>query len=158
MIYSNNAATSSVSFCPRPRPQLTFESKPQFDPSKFQGNGRRIMIIDDEASIADSLAEILSDCGYEAHAFYDGHAAIAATREMCPDLVLSDVVMPRLNGVDTVLAIRELCPTTRIFLFSGQATTTDILEKARAQGHFFEVLPKPIHPNELLIKLATKNN
>ena len=116
------------------------------------------MIIDDEASIADSLAEILSDCGYEAHAFYDGNAATAATREMCPDLVLSDVVMPRLNGVDTVLAIRELCPTTRIFLFSGQATTTDILEKARAQGHFFEVLPKPIHPNELLIKLATKNN
>jgi len=158
MIYCNSVATPSVSFCPRVRPRVIFESKPQFDPSKFQGNGQRILVIDDEASIADSLAEILTDYGYRALAFYDGHAAIAATRERCPDLVLCDVIMPRLNGVDTVLAIRELCLSARIFLFSGQATTTDILKKARAQGHWFEVLPKPIHPNELLKKLAMKTN
>jgi DNA-binding response OmpR family regulator len=157
MIYSYNA-TPSLSFCPRQRPRLIFEGKPQSDPPKFQGNGQRILVIDDEVNIADSLAEILSDYGYQALAFYDGHTAIAATREMCPDLVLCDVVMPRLDGVDTVLAIRELCSTARIFLFSGQASTTDILEKARAQGHWFEVLPKPIHPNELLKKLAMKNN
>src|SRR5207302_733908 len=117
-------------FCPRRPPLLVFESKPQFEPSKIQGNGQRILVIDDEASIADSLAEILSDYGYQALAFYDGHAAIAAAREKCPDLVLCDVIMPQLNGVDTVLAIRELCSTARILLFSGQATTTDILDKA----------------------------
>jgi DNA-binding response OmpR family regulator len=158
MIYPNSVSTPSVSLLPRERPWLIFEGKPQFDPAKFQGNGQRILVIDDETSIADSLAEILTDYGYDAVAFYDGHAAIAATQKMCPDLVLCDVVMPRLNGVDTVLAIRELCSTARIFLFSGQATTTDILEKARAQGHLFEVLPKPIHPDELLKKLAKKNN
>ncbi|HMC29584.1 MAG TPA: response regulator [Candidatus Angelobacter sp.] len=158
MIYRNSLATPPALFCPRRPPLLVFESKPQFEPSKVQGNGQRILVIDDEASIADSLAEILSEYGYQALAFYDGHAAIAATREKCPDLVLCDVIMPQLNGVDTVLAIRELCSTARILLFSGQATTTDILEKARAQGHWFEVLPKPIHPNELLKRLATKKN
>lgn len=159
MIYANKAATPSPSlFCPRREPSLIFASRPQFEPSTAQGNGQSILIIDDEASIADSLAEILSAYGYQAEAFYDGHAAIAATRTKCPDLVLCDVVMPRLNGVDTVLAIREICSTARIYLFSGQTNIKDILEKGRAQGHLFELLPKPIHPNELLKKLATKNN
>jgi CheY-like chemotaxis protein len=63
--------------------------------------------------------------------------------------------MPKLNGVDTVLAIRELCPSTKILLFSGQAGTTNILEAARAEGHEFEMLPKPIHPEQLLKKLST---
>lgn len=157
MIYSDSAATTSVLFSPRERPRSIFEGGPQFDPSKFQGNGQRILVIDDEAYIADSLAEILTGYGYEALPFYDGEGAIAATRETCPDLVLCDVLMPRLNGVETVLAIRELCSTVRILLFSGQASTIDILEKAQTQGHFFEVLPKPIHPNELLKKLAKKS-
>src|ERR1043166_3881339 len=109
MIYPKSVTTPSISFCPRQRPLSIFQGRPQFDPAKFQGNGQRILVIDDEATIADSLVEILTDYGYQALAFYDGHTAIAATREMCPDLVLCDVVMPRLDGVDTVLAIRELC-------------------------------------------------
>ena len=56
-----------------------FESKPQSEPSKIQGNGQSILVIDDEAIIADSLAEILSAYGYQAAAFYDGPAAIAAS-------------------------------------------------------------------------------
>jgi DNA-binding response OmpR family regulator len=158
MIAPRRAATPPPFFSPRKQPLLVFEGKPQFNPSQFGGNGQRILIIDDEATIADSLAEILNDYGYKALAFYDGPAAITATREQCPDLVLCDVIMPRLNGVDTVLAIQEICSTARILLFSGQVSTTDILEKARANGHFFEVLPKPIHPDELLKRLATKNN
>jgi DNA-binding response OmpR family regulator len=123
---------------------------------KLQGAGQRILVVDDEVVIADSLAEILSDHGYQAHAFYDGQTAIAAARDTCPDLVLCDVVMPELNGVETVMAIRKLCARTRIFLFSGQAHTKDLLEVARAQGHLFEVLPKPMHPKELLKRLALK--
>jgi len=63
-------------------------------------------------------------------------------------------MMPKLNGVETVLAIREHCPATRILLFSGQAGVMDILDEARARGHQFELLPKPIHPDLLLKKLA----
>lgn len=115
---------------------------------------RRILIIDDEAPIADSLAEILTSSGYEALAFYRGQDAIDSARKQCPNIVLSDVVMPKLNGVDTVLAIHEFCPQARILLFSGQAGTTNILQRARASGHQFELLPKPLHPDELLKRLS----
>jgi len=91
--------------------------------------------------------------GFDARPFYGGQGAIDFARKQCPDIVLSDVVMPKLNGVETVLAIRELCPSTRILLFSGQAGTSNILQRARASGHEFELLPKPIHPEDLLKKL-----
>ena len=112
------------------------------------------MVIDDETEIADSLAEILSAHGYDAVAFYSGKTAIDFARKQCPDLVVSDVIMPKMNGVDTVLAIREMCPDTRILLFSGQAGTSDVLAKARAQGQEFELLSKPIHPDQLLKRLS----
>lgn len=111
---------------------------------------QRVLVIDDEADIADSLTDILILHGYDAVAFHDGVSAIESARHHCPNLVISDVVMPELNGVDTVTAIHEFCPAVRILLLSGQALTTDILDRARASGREFEVLPKPIHPYLLL--------
>lgn len=129
--------------------------EPQSELSNAKTSSRRILIVDDEVSIADSLAEILISHGFDARAFYGGREAIDSARRQCPDVVLSDVVMPKLNGVETVLAIRELCPATRILLFSGQAGTSNILQGARERGHEFELLPKPLHPNELLKKLGS---
>ena len=123
--------------------------------SKKGKTARRILVIDDEASIADSLVEILMSQGFEATAFYRGQSAIDFARKNCPDIVLSDVVMPKMNGVETALAIRRVCPATRILLFSGQAGTTNILEQAREGGHEFELLPKPLHPDALLKKLRS---
>jgi CheY-like chemotaxis protein len=114
----------------------------------------RVLVIDDEADIADSLTDILILHGYDAVAFHDGLSAIESARSHCPDIVVSDVVMPKLNGVDTVAAIYEFCPEVRVVLLSGQALTIDILEKARAAGRDFEVLPKPIHPYVLLKKIS----
>jgi CheY-like chemotaxis protein len=115
---------------------------------------KSIFVIDDEVLIADSLVEILNDFGYHAHAFYDGRVAIDFAKQKCPDIVLSDVLMPKLNGIDTVTRIRELCPDTHIILFSGQAGTVNLLEQARAKGQEFELLPKPIHPEDLLQRLS----
>jgi CheY-like chemotaxis protein len=58
--------------------------------------------------------------------------------------------MPQIDGVETAIAIRKYLPKARIVLFSGQSATVEILERARALGHDFELLPKPIHPTELL--------
>src|SRR6202035_3678172 len=115
---------------------------------------RRVLVIDDEVDIADSLADILILHGYDAVACHDGLSAIESARSQCPSIVVSDVIMPKLNGVDTAAAIYEFCPEVRILLLSGQALTTDILEKARASGHEFEILPKPIHPYLLLKKIS----
>src|SRR5260370_41541120 len=91
------------------------------DYGKGQEKSRRIFVIDDEISIADSLAEILNDSGYEARALYSGHAAISLARYVCPNIVVSDVVMPSLNGVETALAFQQISPARRVVPFSVQA-------------------------------------
>ena len=113
----------------------------------------RVLVVDDEKLVADSLSEILRCFNYDASAFYNGETAIEAARQKCPDFVLSDVVMPTLNGVETVLKIREICPHARVILLSGNAATSDLVRHARDQGHDFELLAKPIHPDEILKRL-----
>jgi FixJ family two-component response regulator len=65
-------------------------------------------------------------------------------------VVLSDVIMPGLNGVETGIRLREIVPDCKIILFSGQAATVDLLEKARRQGHHFDILAKPMKPEQLI--------
>jgi CheY-like chemotaxis protein len=115
--------------------------------------GPRVLVIDDEKLVADSLSEILKHFHYDAAPFYNGETAIEAAREKCPDFVLSDVVMPTLNGVETVIKIRELCPHARVILLSGNAATADLLKQAYSEGQDFELLAKPVHPDELLRRL-----
>ncbi len=110
----------------------------------------RILVVDDESIIADTIVQILNRSGFIAHAAYNGNQAIEAARQHCPELVLSDVMMPAIDGVETAIAIRELCPDTRIVLFSGQAQTIEILARAEKRGHTFELLAKPIHPTQLI--------
>ena len=110
----------------------------------------RILVVDDEVLIADTIVQILNRNGFIAEAAYNGKDAIESARRHCPDLVLSDVLMPNIDGVEAAIAIRELCPDTRIVLFSGQSATVEILARARQRGHTFELLPKPIHPTQLI--------
>lgn len=115
-----------------------------------QGPSPRILVVDDETLIADTIVQILNRNGFIAEAAYSGKEAIEAAKRHCPELVLSDVLMPHIDGVEAAIAIRELCPDTRIVLFSGQAATVEILARARERGHSFELLPKPIHPTQLI--------
>lgn len=118
--------------------------------SDAQSPAPRILVVDDEKVIADTIVQILNRNGFIAEAAYGGEEAIEMARLHCPELVLSDVLMPRIDGVEAAIAIRELCPDTRIILFSGQAATVEILSRARERGHTFELLPKPIHPTQLI--------
>ena len=113
----------------------------------------RVLVVDDEHVIADTLAIILSQHGYEATAAYTGTAAVERARSIKPDLVISDVIMPDMNGIEAAVRIRSFLPDCKILLFSGQAATADLLESARARGHEFEILAKPVHPQDLLAKL-----
>jgi CheY-like chemotaxis protein len=120
------------------------------DKAGKQGPAPRILVVDDEKVIADTIVQILNRDGFIAEAAYGGEEAIERARRHCPDLVLSDVLMPQIDGVEAAIAIRNNCPDTRIILFSGQAATVEILARARERGHTFELLPKPIHPTQLI--------
>lgn len=113
----------------------------------------KVLVVDDERVIADTLAIILNQHGFDASAVYTGTGAVERARAVKPDLVISDVIMPDMNGIEAAIHIRKFLPSCKILLFSGQAATADLLESARAQGHEFEILAKPVHPQDLLAKL-----
>ena len=112
-----------------------------------------ILVVDDERRIAETLALILESKGYAAEAAHDGASALEICRQRLPDLVVTDVVMPGMNGIELAIAIRLQFPGCRILLFSGQAETLEILEDAKRRGYDFELLAKPLHPEELLKKV-----
>lgn len=116
-------------------------------------NKPKVLVADDERVIADTLAMILNQSGFQAKVAYSGEKALELAQEFQPDMLISDVIMTGLNGIDAAIQIRAMLPNTKILLFSGQAATADLLEKARAQGYEFEILAKPVHPQDLLAKL-----
>ena len=115
----------------------------------------KVLVVDDERVIADTLAIILNQHGFEASAAYTGLGAVESARNLSPDLIISDVIMPDMNGIEAAIRIREFLPACKILLFSGQAATADLLENARLQGHEFEILAKPVHPQDLLAKIRS---
>jgi CheY-like chemotaxis protein len=114
---------------------------------------RRVLVADDEQVIANTLVIILNQAGFEARAVYSGEKAIESLDEFKPDMLISDVIMTGMTGIEAAIEVRRLLPNCKILLFSGQAATADLLERARAQGHEFEILAKPVHPTDLLAKL-----
>jgi FixJ family two-component response regulator len=110
----------------------------------------RVYVVDDEAVIATTLAAILNTSGFRATAFTSAEDAIKAAECDGPSLLISDVLMPGMNGVDLAIHLKSKCPMCKVLLFSGQAATRDLLESARKAGHDFELLSKPIHPKDLL--------
>ncbi|HWA93433.1 MAG TPA: response regulator [Terracidiphilus sp.] len=113
----------------------------------------KVLVVDDERVIADSLAMILNQSGFEARAAYSGEKALETAAEFKPDMLITDVIMADLNGIDAAIQMRAILPEIKILLFSGQAATADLLEKARTRGYEFEILAKPVHPQDLLSRL-----
>jgi CheY-like chemotaxis protein len=111
------------------------------------------LVVDDERLIADTLAEILNFSGFEAVAVYDGRAAVQELTTRRPDVLITDVVMPGMNGIEVAKYARRQCPATRILLLSGHAATAELLERAHLDGNHFELLAKPLGPEILLRKL-----
>ncbi|HTM89005.1 MAG TPA: response regulator [Terriglobales bacterium] len=116
----------------------------------------KVLVVDDEHVIADTLAIILNQNGFDAQPIYTGEDAINQARRLRPNLLISDVIFKNeaITGIDVAIQVRKSVPGCKILLFSGQAATADLLETARAQGHQFEILAKPVHPQDLLSKLG----
>ncbi len=116
----------------------------------------KILVVDDEKRIADTLSEILEMSGFHVATAYDGWDALEAAARFHPDYLLSDVLMPRMNGVDLAIAMRKMYPDAKILLFSGQAGISEILLAGQRQGFEFELVAKPIHPLKLIERLKAQ--
>ena len=114
---------------------------------------RTIFVVDNEPIIVETSKIILDRFGFCSQVFTNPLDALQTADSECPDFLLSDVVMPELNGIYLAIKFCERCPKCRILLFSGQTETSLLLESAREAGHHFPVLAKPVHPIELLVAI-----
>jgi CheY-like chemotaxis protein len=113
----------------------------------------RILVADDERVIADTLAMILNQSGYESVPVYGGRQAVEKARRWSPDLFLADVSMPEVDGIQAAIEICAMFPSCRVLLFSGEPGSGILVCEAGMKGHRFEFLQKPIPPPDLLSRI-----
>ncbi|HEY2860379.1 MAG TPA: response regulator [Terracidiphilus sp.] len=113
----------------------------------------RILIVDDERLLAETTATILRRAGFNARTAYDGFHALETANAFHPEYLLTDIMMPAMNGVELAIAVIRMFPATRILLFSGQAGISNIMEESRSRGFEFPLLAKPVHPTQLIDSL-----
>jgi CheY-like chemotaxis protein len=140
-------------------PRLKFEvipitEVPSEDPVVLPRKLPVVLVVDDERVIADTLSMILSRSGFSTMTAYDGPSALELATGIAPDLLISDVVMPGMSGIDLAIAMKQTVPGCKVLLFSGQAATVDLLEQARQAGHNFTTLAKPVHPTDMLRRIS----
>ena len=114
------------------------------------GRQSRVLVVDDELQITKTLGAILDGEGFDVATANSGEDAVLKAQEWHPDLVLSDVVMPGMDGVEAAIQICNLLPGCKIVLLSGYAVVHDLTKTAKACGYEFDVLEKPIHPLDLI--------
>lgn len=112
-----------------------------------------VLVVDDEPLVADTLAMILTRAGYYAMRAYDAQSALEIASVQTPDLLISDVAMPVMNGVELAVAMVSMAPECRVVLFSGHARSADLV-RAYDAGHHFPLMSKPMHPTEVLRQVA----
>jgi DNA-binding NtrC family response regulator len=111
----------------------------------------RILIVDDEESTRELFAELLQRWGYEVDETADGHGALKIAAETHPDVIISDLVMPKLDGLALVRALREEQPDTPVVIITGKGTIDAAVEAVR-EG-VFDFVEKPLDPARLKVIL-----
>jgi DNA-binding response OmpR family regulator len=113
----------------------------------------RVLVVDDVHIIADTLAQILRNSGVEAFVAYNGESAIATAIDVNPDLLITDVFMKEVNGIEAAMRIRMLNPECKVILCSGRPDVANLLHGGHIDEYAFEILHKPIPPDHLLARI-----
>jgi DNA-binding NtrC family response regulator len=107
----------------------------------------RILVVDDEEIVLKRLSEALTRTGYEVEVCLGGREAIARLSERNFDIVVTDLRMGEVDGIDVLAHARETCPQTQVILITAYATI-EIAREALTKGAF-DFVAKPFKPNDL---------
>lgn len=114
----------------------------------------RILVVDDNQSVADSVRLVLVNRGFEANVAYNGEDALDLARSTHFDILVTDVMMEPMNGIQIAIAFQHINPQGRVVLMSGNERAANLLLDAVRTGYEFPVLAKPFHPNELFSEIS----
>jgi DNA-binding NtrC family response regulator len=112
-----------------------------------------IFVVDDDLAIAKMLSVILQMNLFDAKPYGCPLEALAAAREKAPDYCISDISMPAMNGIELAIKLKQEMPTCKVLLFSGEDNSSKLVMDARAEGHDFNLVEKPIRPEHLISAL-----
>lgn len=104
----------------------------------------RVLLVDDQRSLLDILQRWLSRGGYEVHVAADGHEALSLAKERRFDVLVTDLKMPGINGLQLMSLFKDLDPGIEVIFLTGQGTMQDAIEALR-EGRAFDFLQKPLH-------------
>jgi CheY-like chemotaxis protein len=115
-----------------------------------------ILLIDDDATVRYALKQILERAGHNVDEASDGHAGVERYTERGADLVVTDIIMPNQEGIETIIQLRRLAPSLLIIAMSGGGRTgnRDFLAMAEKLGAS-KVMAKPFRPKELVEAIAS---
>ena len=111
----------------------------------------RVLVVDDDASTREVFGELLQRWGYDVEQTGDGHDALKLITERHPDVIISDLVMPKLDGLALTRALREESPDTPVIIITGKGTIDAAVEAVR-EG-VFDFVEKPLDPARLKVIL-----
>ncbi len=111
-----------------------------------------ILLVDDEVEFISTLAERLEIRGIDARVVYDGEAALKAVAENEPQVMVLDVMMPGIKGLDVLQRVKEEHPKVQVILLTGQGKTRDGIEGMRYGA--FAYMMKPLDLEELIATLG----
>lgn len=110
----------------------------------------RILVVDDDRRIADSLCTILKSAGHDAVCAYVASDALEQLPDFQPDLIIADVVMPGMSGIELAVELLRRKPHIPIILLSGNAGTEELLKQSGIELEGVLVLAKPFPPRDLI--------
>lgn len=113
----------------------------------------RILVVDDDAAIAEMIGIVLRGEGFEPHFSFDGPAAIEAFASVKPDLVLLDLMLPGIDGIEVCTRIRETSGTP-IIMLTAKSDSTDVVRGLESGADDYVV--KPFNPKELVARIRTR--
>jgi len=116
----------------------------------------RIMVVDDEKIVGDMAKMSLEQEGYDVETFLNGETALSRLKEAKFDVVVTDLKMKGINGMEILRTVKRLYPETRVIMITAFANLDAAIEAFRGEVHDF--FPKPVRINELKasIKRALK--
>ncbi len=101
----------------------------------------KLLIVDDDESVRESLAQLFMEFGHSVRSAEDGPSALLEIRQEVPDIILSDLNMPRMSGFEFLSIVRRRFPTIRVIAMSGAFSIEDVPSGVAADA-FYEKGPK----------------
>lgn len=117
----------------------------------MNNNGIKVLVIDDEEPIRDILSQIITNAGYQINVVPDGGTGIKAIGESEFDVILLDMHLPDIPGLDLIPRLKELSPETSLVMITGHATVESAVKAIRAGA--YDYLEKPLHAEDVLLAI-----